>query len=225
MTSGNATTTWRNRSRALLLAATLALPALAATPAAEGAVDADWILRQLAQPLPAATAFVELRGSRMLKRPLSLSGEYRRPDADTLVREVRTPYAETTTIRGGQATIARAGRAPRTFSLSRAPELEVLQGSFGALLSGDRRAIETQFVLQAGGTTGDWRLSLTPRDAQAAKRLQAIVLRGRGDELRCIETRPTQGEAQPTLLASAARAAGDVASIEAALRLCREPPR
>ena len=67
------------------------------------------------------TRFVELRESRLLKNPLRLSGEYRRPEDDVLVREVRAPYAETTTIAAGEATIERAGKSPRTFALSRAP--------------------------------------------------------------------------------------------------------
>ena len=48
---------------------------------------------------------------------LRIAGEYARPDDATLVRSVRTPYVEVTTIRGGQATIARGGKS-RTFSLS-----------------------------------------------------------------------------------------------------------
>lgn len=210
------------------------LPASAATQAdaaprsaiaADAAVDADWILRRLHRPPPASTPFVELRGSAMLKQPLSLSGEYRRPDAATLVREVRAPYAETTTIRNGEASIAREGRAPRRFSLARVPELAALQGGFGALLSGDRSAIETQYALEATGVAGSWMLVMRPRDARAAARLDAIVLRGRDDELHCIESRPVQGDPQPTLLGTVAAAAAAVDSLEAALRLCREPPR
>ena len=54
------------------------------------------------------TSFVEVRSSRLLKNPLRLYGEYRRPGNDTLVRAVQAPYAETTTIRGDQATIVRS---------------------------------------------------------------------------------------------------------------------
>lgn len=198
-----------------------------ATPAAVAprSVDADWILQRLTQHGATATPFVELRVSSMLKRPLLLSGEYRRPDADTLVREVRAPYAETTTIRGSEATIAREGRSPRTFSLARVPELAALQGSFGALLTGDRKALETVYALEADGVPADWTLTLSPRDARLAGRVTAIVLRGRDAELRCIETRPKQGESQPTLLGSAASAAADVDSLEAAQRLCHDVPR
>ncbi|KLI98100.1 fatty acyl CoA synthetase [Luteimonas sp. FCS-9] len=199
------------------------VPAPAA--ASPRSVDADWILQRLTQAGASATPFVELRTSSMLKRPLTLAGEYRRPDADTLVREVRSPYAETTTIRAGEATIAREGRAPRTFSLSRVPELAALQGSFGALLAGDRKALETLYALEADGVPADWTLTLTPRDPRTAGRVAGIVLRGRDAELRCIETRPKQGEPQPTLLGGAATAAAGIETPEAAQRLCHDVPR
>jgi len=225
------------RRRALLAAMPLAMMLLAspapgeaarqaagsAPPAAQQAVDGDWILQRLARPAPVSTPFVELRGSALLKAPLRIEGEYARPDDDTLVREVRAPYAETTTIRGGEATIAREGRRPRSFALSRAPELAGLQASFGALLAGDAAALGRDYRIQASGRREDWSLVLVPRDAALAASVQDITLRGRGAELRCIETRPVEGELQRTLLAGAARAA--IAAGDAAdhLALCREP--
>jgi len=157
----------------------------------------------------------------MLKAPLRLSGEYRRPDATTLVREVRVPYSETTTIRDGHAILARAGKPERRFALSRAPELAALQTSFGALLSGDAAALRAHYTVDAQGTDARWSLRLRPRDAKLAQRLQDIVLYGGGEELRCIETTPAKGPAQRTLMAEAAQAAlraGDGADVAA---LCR----
>jgi len=217
----------------LLLAATWPLAALAEPPAAAadaGAQPADpaWILPRLAQPLPARTDFVEVRGSALLKAPLRVSGEYRRPDADTLVREVREPYPETTTIRTGakpgqgEVSIVRAGKPPRRFSLSRAPELVALQASFGALLGGDRAELERHYALAAQGTRRQWSVTMTPKDAQVAARVREIVLLGRDEELRCIETRPARGsEQQRTLLAGAARAAAGVADASQLAALCR----
>lgn len=153
------------------------------------------------------TGFVELRESKLLKTPLRIAGEYQRPDSDTLVREVRSPYAETTTIRAGEATIARAGHSPRTFSLSRVPELAGLQTSFGALLSGNRKLLEQHYVVASDGSRQRWTLLMTPKDAAMAAKVQAIALYGRGAELRCIETRPVEGDPQRTLLAGAAREA------------------
>lgn len=184
----------------MLLALPLAAPA-------QQSVDAGWILSRLARPAPDSTPFLEVRDSPMLKAPLRMSGEYRRPDNDTLVREVRAPYAETTTIRAGEAVIVRAGRAPRRFSLARAPELAGLQSSFGALLSADEAALRAQYQLNASGSAQAWTLVLAPRDATIAAKLRDITLRGRGDELRCIETQPAKGVLQRTLLAGAARAA------------------
>lgn len=207
--------------RSIRLASAFAVLAAASTASAAQGVAADWILSALARPAPVRTDFVELRGSPLLKAPLRLSGEYRRPDADTLVREVRSPYRETTTLRAGEATIARDGKTPRTFSLSRVPELAGLQSSFGALLAGDRVGIERSYAVTAAGSRERWTLTLAPKDKALATRVRDIVLYGQGAELRCIETRPAKGDLQRTLLASAALAAkpgSDAKTLEA---LCR----
>lgn len=212
----------RHPLRAWPFALALALMPCAAARAQQ--VDADWILRALTRPAPMRTDFVEVRASPLLKQPLRLRGEYLRPNADTLVREVRSPYAETTTIRAGEATIARAGKPARTFPLSRAPELAGLQSSFGALLSGDRIALERTYRIRSEGERRRWKMSLTPKAPALAARVREIVLYGQGAELRCIETLPVKGAAQRTLLAGAARALGaeaDAAAIEA---MCRTGP-
>ena len=197
--------------------------ALVLTPCAAQAqqVDADWILRALARPAPTRTDFVEVRDSALLKQPLRLRGEYLRPDADTLVREVRSPYAETTTIRAGEARIVRAGKPARAFSLSRAPELASLHDSFGALLAGDRIALERAYRIRSDGERRRWKLSLTPKAPVLAARVREIVLYGQGAELRCIETLPVKGLAQRTLLAGAARAMKAETSAAAVEAMCR----
>lgn len=205
---------------AMMLSGILASAMAATTVQAQGA-DADWILRALARPAPMRTDFVEVRDSPLLKTPLRLSGEYRRPREDTLVREVRSPYRETTTLRAGEATIARDGKAPRTFSLSRAPELASLQNSFGALLAGDRVGIERVYRVTAQGDRARWTLTLAPKDKALAARVRDIVLYGQGAELRCIETRPVKGELQRTLLASAALAVKADSDANAMQALCR----
>lgn len=136
------------------------------------------------------------------------------------MRTVRAPYVETTTIRGGEATIERGGKA-RRFSLSRAPELQGLQASFGAMLSGDRAQLERWYTIDATGTRQAWTMQLVPREKQLAAKVRDIVLHGRGAELRCIETRPVKGDLQRTLLAGAALDAHGVADAAALATLCR----
>ncbi len=190
------------------------------TPALAAGVDAGWIVRQLAQPAPSQTGFVELRGSALLKEPLRVEGHYRRPDPSTLVREVRTPYAETTTIAAGKVSIDRAGKPPRVFALARVPELAGLQASFGALLAGDLTLLEQAYHLQASGSPQQWQLLLTPKSQALAARVRAVTLRGQGGELRCIETQPARGELQRTLLGGAATAAAGVRENAALAALC-----
>lgn len=186
------------------------------------AVDSGWILSRLARPAPTRTVFVEVRDSRLLKAPLRIEGEYRRPVNDTLVREVRLPYAETTTIQSGTVSIARAGKSARTFSLARVPELAGLQASFGALLSGDRQLLEQHYRLASAGTHQRWTMVLTPKDVPFAAKVRNITLYGRGAELRCIETASAKtGDLQRTLLAGAARDASGVSTSTALAALCR----
>lgn len=204
----------------MLVCSAVLLPCSVAAAAESGSVDAGWVLQKLARPAPMQTGFVEVRDSKLLKEPLRIAGEYRRPDAGTLVREVRSPYQEITTIRDGQASIQRGGKT-RTFALSRVPELAGLQASFGALLAGDRAALEKLYAIKVGGSRNQWTLTLQPRDAQLATRVKQIVLFGRGAELRCIETTPAKGsEIQRTLMAGAARDATAVKDGTALAKLC-----
>lgn len=208
---------------ATLLAAATSTFAAPSEPAG-ATVDSGWILSKLARPAPTRTSFVEVRGSALLKAPLRIEGEYLRPRQDTLVREVRSPYAEITTIRAGEVTISRGGKA-RRFSLSRAPELVGLQASFGALLEGDRRLLEQHYRVATEGTRQQWTMVLVPKDKALAAKVRDITLRGRGAELRCIETqsvatRKAPAELQRTLLAGAARAAAPSSTPQQLAALC-----
>jgi len=170
--------------------------------------------------------FIEYRDSRLLKSPLRMTGEYQRPDDDTFVRQVRVPYAETTTIHTGgamqgQVTLERTGKAPRTFSLAQAPELAGLQASFGAMLAGDRTLLEQFYTITTQGSRGQWTMILQPRTGALAEQVRDITLHGRGVELRCIETRPLKGDIQRTLLSGAARAAGASMTPAAMAALCK----
>lgn len=245
MISGKATTRkapaakrWtKRRCSAALLLAVLPLAnaqSTASAPAAGAGIgaraDAGWILGKLARPAPMRTSFVEERASRLLKKPLRLAGEYRRPDQDTLIRQVRTPYAETTTITtpaspdggAGQATIERGGKS-RTYSLERVPELASLQASFGALLAGDRATLERYYAVATRGTRERWIMALAPKQPSLAAKVKQILLYGRGAELRCIETEAAgSGDIQRTLLATAARAVEAGTSDQALVALCHD---
>lgn len=196
---------------------------------APAAARLDTLLAKLARPTPAETPFVELRGSALLKQPQRLQGRLQQPDADTLVREVLTPFHERTTIRAENVLIERYDNGsdiPRTrkFSLRRAPELEGLLSSFTALLRGDRGLLETNYAVQldngAQFNGENWRLQLTPRDPRLLRHVSRITLRGHGNALECMQMEQPNGQRTLTLLGMAAVAAAKVSDAAALDALC-----
>lgn len=202
---------------ALLLACTTASPAILA---AEPAPDPAAVLQAVARPAPSSTAFVEVRQSAMLRQPLRIEGEYRRQLDGSLVRQVRSPYAETTTLADGEAVIERQGRAPRRIALQQVPELAAIQAGFGALLAGDMALLQKTYQVQSAGTAAAWTLRLVPRDRRLARSLSRIELHGRDGELLCVESHPARGEPQRTLMAAAAASAAGVEDMQALAALC-----
>ena len=170
--------------RRLLLLALSSLPVIvaAATP---DAPDVTALISRLAKPAPATIDFTEVRFSRLLKQPLIVSGTLGYAGPDILDRQVVTPYRETTQIRGTAVRVQRDGEPERSFALKRAPELQGLLSAFTALLAGDASAVERNFSIDAGGTEESWRITLAPRDARLARRVEQIVIDGHNDQPRC----------------------------------------
>jgi hypothetical protein len=191
MTSGNSIAPWRRRALCLLALA-LSPPGPAAPP--EAAPDAAALIASLARSAPARTAYTEVRFSGLLERPLILRGELEYLGPGRLGKSVAAPYREQTRIADGQATVQRGERAPRTFALSQAPELEGFLRGFAALLGGDAAALERDFTIAASGVAANWRLVLTPRDARLARRISTIEVDGAGREPRCFRTRDADGD-------------------------------
>jgi len=171
-----------------------------ATPAAASS-SAQSLIAALGQPAPARTAFAEARFMQVLDRPLLVSGELAWLGGDRLQRRVDQPQQETATIADGEVTQQRAGKRPRHFSLSRAPQLQVLLDSFVALLSGDAGRLQQAFeIRQTGNATGTWTLTLLPRDAKVAKTVASIVIDGKGKTSRCMRMQEADGDLAVDLL-------------------------
>lgn len=143
---------------------------------------------------PARTPYVEVRYSGLLDRPLILRGELEYLGPGRLGKRVDSPYREQTTVADGSATVRRGERAPRTFSLGQAPELEGFLRGFSALLGGDAGALQRDFTLSASGTASNWQLRLKPRDDRLARRVQAIEVDGADGTPRCFRTHEGDGD-------------------------------
>ncbi len=198
------------------------LPALllAATPPC----DAANLIASLKRPVPASTAYTEVRFVHQLTRPLILRGELDYGGADKLGKRVDAPYRESTTISGDDVTVTRADRIPKHFDLERAPELKTLMGGFSALLGGDAAALAALYTISHVDNAGGWTLTLTPRDVAQSAHLKAFIIDGAGNEPHCFTLQQANGDASVMLLGPLAAAKLPQPPTTAALTtLCRAP--
>ena len=148
-------------------------------------VDALSLVSGLKRPLPARTAYTEVRFSGMYERALVASGELEYLGPGQLGKRVDKPYQEITTIADGQVSVQRGKRKPRQISLDRVPELEGFLRGFSALLGGDAQALDRDFALISSGSEASWQLRLTPKDKRLKRRIDALQVNGSGDKARC----------------------------------------
>jgi hypothetical protein len=184
----------------LLLASALCLPSPSRATPPEKALDAATLVAALKREAPARTAYAEVRFSGLLERPLILHGELEYPGPGQLGKRVDTPYKEQTKVANGEASVQRGTRAPRTFSLGQAPELEGFLRGFAALLGGDAAALARDFTFAASGTAHAWQLVLKPRDARLARRISAITVDGSGSTPLCFRTEEADGDVSVLLV-------------------------
>jgi len=180
--------------------------------------DVRGLVARLAKPAPTAVAFTEVRFSKMLVEPLVVSGQLVYGGPRSLDRQVTEPYQETTRIRGETVLVERAGQAPQSFGLQRAPELRGLLAGLTALLAGDLAAIQRDFQVAARDGADGWQLELTPIDPRVLKRLKMIRARGSEAEPRCFELINAKDGRSIMLLGSAAQAAKDPPATPEALQ-------
>ena len=175
--------------------------ATASASTSEAADTSATLIAALGQPAPARTSFAEARFMKVLDKPLVVSGELAWLGGDQLQRRVDHPNQETASIANGEVTLQRAGKRARTFSLSHAPQLQVLLDSFVALLSGDGSRLQQAFTIdQSGQASAAWTLTLTPRDAKVAKTVASIVIDGEGKQSRCMQMQEADGDLAIDLL-------------------------
>ncbi|WP_254425020.1 LolA-related protein [Rhodanobacter sp. B04] len=196
-------------------------PSATSTPATTSS-SAQALIATLGQPAPARTAFAEARFMRVLERPLVVSGELAWLGGDRLQRRVDHPQQETATIADGEVTQQRTGKSPRHFSLSRAPQLQVLLDSFVALLSGDAGRLQQAFEVRlSGDPASTWTLTLLPRDAKVAKTVASIAIDGVGKQSLCMRMQEADGDLAIDLLGTLAAKMPVQPTREALQALCQ----
>lgn len=185
-------------------------------------IDATALVSRLKRATPARTAYTEIRFSGLLDRPLVLRGELEYLGPAQLGKRVDTPYREQTTVANGEASVRRGDRAPRTFSLNQAPELEGFLRGFAALLGGDAAALARDFELVVHGDMTNWQLTMKPRDARLARRIRIIEVDGTGTTPRCFQTSEADGDSSILLVDTLATTVLPVRPVQSQIdALCR----
>jgi hypothetical protein len=167
---------------------------------ASAQVDPVALVAGLERPLPARTAYTEVRFQQMLERPLVVRGELEYLGPGRLGKRVDAPYREVTTIADGQVKVQRGERKPRGIALGQIPELEGFLRGFSALLGGDAVTLARDFELATTGSDARWRLTLVPKDARLKRRIAAIEVDGAAKAARCFTVRDADGDSSVMLV-------------------------
>jgi outer membrane lipoprotein-sorting protein len=155
--------------------------------------DLGELMRQMAARQHGQVSFVEQHFLKLLKRPVESFGELTYDAPDRLEKRTIEPKPETLAVTGDVLTIERGGRT-RTLELKAYPSIAPFIESMRATLAGDLASLERLFNVDYTGTLARWTLTLTPRDARAARTVSAVRIEGGGNALTRVEILETDGD-------------------------------
>lgn len=171
---------------ACLLLASLTLPAWAA-------FDVVQLMADLARHGGGHARFVETRYLAVLDKPLVATGEMTYTPPDRLEKRTLTPKPEILRLDKDMLSIERE-QQKLSINLASQPESLAFVDSIRGTLSGNRAALEKNYVLHLEGTQKKWVLTLLPSEPKIAALLQRIMVSGSRDQVRSIEYLQADGD-------------------------------
>ena len=157
------------------------------------ALELDDVLRGLRAVPERRATFEETKQVALLNGPIVRKGtlEYVRPDRLTM--RVESPYFEKLDIAGDALTIERRSGTTR-LALSSQPQLAAWVESLRATLAGDRASLVAHFDVKVDGNSGEWRMTLVPRDPTLAAVVARVTIAGRDAQVVRFEVEETKGD-------------------------------
>ncbi|MDP3701862.1 MAG: LolA-related protein [Hylemonella sp.] len=192
-----AETTTRTLTRILLLALLLSGMGLAQAQATFGV---EQLFALMAGQKRLTTTYTEQKFIKGLDAPVESSGELLFEAPSRMVKRTLLPKPETLMLDGAQATVER-GRQQRTVTLEDHPEVAVHVEGLRACLAGDLGTLVRIYFVSLSGTAAQWKMTLVPRDAQAAAQVQAITLGGEQADIRTVQVLLSDGDSSLTRIA------------------------
>lgn len=180
-----------------------ALLLIAAQPSKAQDQGLEQRMAAVAQSMQTEIGFEERRHSDILQQPAIYLGELRYDRASGLMtKHVESPQRIEMQVSEREVRIIQEGRSQR-FSLRQRPEMRALLATFRALLESHTDDLKRYFTLsysEAGADLEHWRLTLTPRHRELARRVDKILINGRGAQVDAICTYLANGDWQSLAL-------------------------
>lgn len=155
----------------------LGLTLLLALPLQAHAFGLPELARLMSQVKSGEAAFTEKRSVAMLERTLESSGRLTFAAPDTFVRETLKPRPEKVAVVGNQLTLT-AGNRTRTLRLDAVPEAAVMVEAIRGTLTGNRQAIERNFIATVSGQPQRWTMELMPIEPQVRELVRSVQIAG-----------------------------------------------
>jgi outer membrane lipoprotein-sorting protein len=175
-----------------LLAAAFTLPAFAAFDIAE-------LMNDLAQHKGGRAKFVEKKYIALLDKPVIATGEMNYIAPDRLEKRTLTPKPELLILDKDTLTLERE-KQKLTINLANQPEALAFVDSIRGTLSGNRAALEKNYLLHLAGSAEKWELTLLPSDQKIATLIQRITVAGRKNQIVSIEYLQADGDRSVLLI-------------------------
>lgn len=129
----------------------------------------------------------------ILDQPVPSSGVliYRAPDR--LEKRTLRPKAASLVVVGDELTVQRGQRTYR-MQLSAYPQVAPLVDAMRDTLAGNEEGLERVFKVKLSGSLQNWKLGLVPLDKEVARKVSAVQIAGKRDEIRSVEILQVGGD-------------------------------
>lgn len=137
--------------------------------------------------------FVETKHMALLSQPLVSKGTLNFTPPDKLAIRTLEPKPEALVVDGDWIARTADGKT-RRIQISAQPEAAGIVEGIRGSLSGNRTALDNNFVLAVSGAASQWRMALTPKDGRIRKLIERIVVEGRQNTITRITTEQADGD-------------------------------
>lgn len=156
---------------------TVAFLLVLALPVHARAFGLPELSRLMSQVKSGEAVFTEKRSVAMLERTLESSGRLSFAAPDTFVRETLKPRPEKVSVVGNILTLT-SGNRTRTLRLDAVPEAAVMTEAIRGTLTGNRQAIERNFIANVSGQPQRWTMELVPIEPQVRELVRSVQIAG-----------------------------------------------